>query len=108
MRGLLTAGLIALALPAAARPVGGPALYQARCALCHVGYAPGVVMLEKRLGKAKSLLAERSDLQPAYVKGVVRRGLRSMPAITRTEITDAELDQVAAYLTRNTPAQGAP
>ncbi len=60
-------------------------------------------MLSRRRGKDKSLLAERGDLTVPYVRTVVRRGLNSMPAITRVEVTDPELDAIAAYLTRNAP-----
>jgi mono/diheme cytochrome c family protein len=109
----LAAGALALALlgsaasaqpadaPPPPRPQGGEALFKARCGICHAGMGPGVLTLTKRLGKDKSLIAERSDLDPNYVKGVVRRGLNSMPPLGRVEITDAELAEIAAYLTRN-------
>lgn len=100
MIALLLAASVAAAPPA--RPVGGEAVFKARCALCHEAPGgPGVVMLERRLGKEKAHLSQRTDLQPAYVKLIVRRGLGSMPAISRAEVTDAELDQLAAYLTRS-------
>jgi mono/diheme cytochrome c family protein len=87
--------------PAPPRPQGGEALFKSRCAICHAGMGPGVLTLAKRLGKDKSLIADRTDLDPGYVKGVVRRGLRSMPPLGRVEITDAELGEIAAYVTRN-------
>jgi mono/diheme cytochrome c family protein len=31
---------------------------------------------------------------------VVRNGLMNMPAFSRVEVTDAELDKIAAYLAR--------
>lgn len=51
-----------------------------------------------------ALLAERTDLAPAYVQQVVRRGLLGMPAITRVDLSDSELAHVVAYLTRPRPA----
>jgi len=90
----------------ATRPQGGEALFKARCAICHEGMAPGVLTLTRRLGKDKSLIAERTDLDPAYVKFVVRHGLRSMPPLGRVEITDAELGEIAAYVTRHRAGGG--
>jgi len=46
------------------------------------------------------LLANRKDLTRTYVKAVVRRGKLAMPALTRVDVTDSELDAVAAYLGR--------
>jgi mono/diheme cytochrome c family protein len=85
----------------APRPPGGETLFKARCGICHEGSGPGVMTLSKRLGKDRSLIAERADLEPAYVKFVVRRGLRAMPPLGRIEITNAELDQIAGYVTRH-------
>ena len=96
----LSSAALAQPIPAT-RPVGGEALFKARCAICHEGSGPGVLTLAKRLGKDKSLIADRADLEPAYVKFVVRHGLRAMPPLGRIEITDAELDEIAAYVTRH-------
>ncbi len=117
-RGLAAAALVVLAAtsavagprsPTSARPLdppGGERLFYARCGYCHDKGGTGTIMLARRLGDDRSLLANRTDLQPAYVKGVVRRGLNSMPALTRVEVTGAELDQIAAFLTRNPAKQG--
>jgi hypothetical protein len=35
------------------------------------------------------------------IKSVVRHGLFGMPITRKTEVSDAELDDIAAYLTRN-------
>jgi mono/diheme cytochrome c family protein len=35
------------------------------------------------------------------IKSVVRHGLYGMPITRKTEVSDAELDDVVAYLTRN-------
>jgi mono/diheme cytochrome c family protein len=50
------------------------------------------------------LLEERTDLVPEFVKVVVRQGVSFMPQFRKTEISDAELDALAAYLVRNNPA----
>jgi hypothetical protein len=41
------------------------------------------------------------DLSPSDVRFVVRHGLNMMPLSRKTEISDEDLDNVAAYLTRN-------
>jgi cytochrome c5 len=94
----------ALAAANAADVPAGEQLFRARCALCHAGFAPGTIMLGKRLGKEHALLAERTDLAPAYLQQVVRRGLLGMPAITRVDLSNIELAHVIAYLTRPRPA----
>jgi mono/diheme cytochrome c family protein len=98
----LAALLLAPALAAAdaANVATGEQLFRARCALCHAGFTPGTIMLGRRLGKEHALLAERTDLDGAYVQQVVRRGLLGMPAITRVDLSDVELGHVIAWLTR--------
>jgi mono/diheme cytochrome c family protein len=54
--------------------------------------------LAARLGKEKSVLLERTDIADAYVKTVVRYGFRMMPPFKTTEISDADLDALAAYV----------
>lgn len=79
----------------------GERLFGQECAFCHVGPRnTGTFMLERRLGKDKGELARRKDLDADYVKAVVRNGLVNMPAFSRVELTDAELDKVAAWLAR--------
>jgi mono/diheme cytochrome c family protein len=85
----------------------GAGLFQARCGYCHLKGGTGTMMLERRLGKDKALLADRSDLDADYVVMVARNGLNSMPTITRVEVTDAELNRIAAYIaTRKKKAPG--
>ena len=97
-----------LAAHAAAADINtGQQLFAHKCALCHAAGGTGTLMLQRRLGQGRALLAERTDLQPAYISAIVRAGLNSMPALTRVEITDAQLDDIAAYLTRPRPVTGA-
>lgn len=79
----------------------GERLFGRECAFCHVGKATGTMMLERRLGKENAELIHRTDLQADYVKAVVRNGLMNMPPLSRVEVTDAELDAIAAYLARD-------
>ncbi len=77
------------------------AVYLARCQYCHIQLGPGTITLSRRLGPEEALLANRTDLTEDYIKTVVRTGLNTMPALTRVEVSDDELDLIAEYLTRN-------
>jgi cytochrome c5 len=79
----------------------GEAAFLARCQFCHVEMGFGTLTLAKRLGPKQALLASRTDLDPDYIRGVVRNGLNTMPPITRVDVSDPELDQIVKYLTRN-------
>jgi cytochrome c5 len=72
--------------------------------MCHLQGGTGTFMLGRRLGPANALLAERANLNAAYVKQVVRNGIVSMPRITRAEVSDAELQAIVDYLTRKRDA----
>jgi Cytochrome C oxidase, cbb3-type, subunit III len=69
------------------------------CGYCHLQGGTGTLMMSRRLGEAKGLLTERGDLAGDYIRFVVRHGLLSMPALTRVEVTDAELDGIVRFLT---------
>ncbi|WP_375206909.1 c-type cytochrome [Hyphococcus sp.] len=77
------------------------AVYLANCQYCHIQLGPGTITLSRRLGPEEALLANRTDLTEGYVETVVRNGLNTMPALTRVEVSDEELELIAAYLTRN-------
>ncbi len=78
--------------------------YQDYCSMCH-GKGPGrpgtMALQAKYKGAEPALLADRTDLTPQLVKMYVRNGLSIMPIFRKTEISDADLDAIAAYLTRN-------
>ena len=90
----------------------GRTLYEYRCAPCHgpgignngVPHLPGTDALRvKYRGALPALLTERTDMSPDLVKTYVRQGITVMPFFRKTEIDDAELDAIAAYLARNNP-----
>lgn len=86
----------------------GEKLYESRCGICHA--APnntGSLMLARRLGKDRSLLAQRTDLKADYIRKVSRVGIGSMPPLTRIEVPDSELDLIVAYLARPESARAA-
>jgi mono/diheme cytochrome c family protein len=78
--------------------------YTNYCSMCHgegVG-KPGTLALQaKYKGAVPALLANRTDLTQALIKQYVRNGISIMPIFRKTEISDADLDAIAAYLTRN-------
>jgi mono/diheme cytochrome c family protein len=105
--GLLAALSLVLASAAFAAPdqeqiERGHKVYDKWCFPCHgtgVG-KPGTDSLAAR-GQKPAVLEERTDLNAAMIKQFVRHGVLFMPVFRKTEISDAELDAIAAYLTRN-------
>ena len=83
----------------------GQELFRNNCFYCHSEKVWGTLSLEKRRPAGDALLEKRTDLVPEFVKSVVRKGLGSMPAYRRTELTDADVDAIIAYLTRNNAAR---
>lgn len=79
------------------------AIYLAKCQYCHIEMGPGTITLAGRVGPDKAMLANRDDLTADYVKAIVRTGLNGMPALSRVEVSDAELEQIATYLSRPRP-----
>jgi (+)-pinoresinol hydroxylase len=65
----------------------------------------GTNRLARRIDKDHAVLENRTDLTAAGIRAVVRAGVGSMPPLRRTEISDADLDAIAAYLTRQRAAQ---
>jgi mono/diheme cytochrome c family protein len=81
----------------------GHAIFDKWCAPCHGpgGDKPGTIALAALYkGSKPALLEERTDLTPELVKHFVRTGVTIMPFFRKTEISDAELDALAAYLAR--------
>lgn len=105
--GLLAALSLVLASAAFAGPdqeqiERGHKVYDKWCFPCHgtgVG-KPGTDSLAAR-GQKPAVLEERTDLTVPMIKQFVRHGVLFMPVFRKTEISDAELDAIAAYLTRN-------
>jgi (+)-pinoresinol hydroxylase len=81
----------------------GYAQFQNKCAICHgKGPArPGTRALEaKYAGKLPAPLEDRTDLAPEFIKYTVRHGVSVMPPFRKTELSDADLNAIAKYLTR--------
>jgi mono/diheme cytochrome c family protein len=92
---------VALAAPLAAQAPDGKAVFEKWCAPCH-GDGPGrpgtAALQALYKGVKPALLEQRTDLVPELTKSFVRNGVSVMPFFRKTEISDAELDALAAYL----------
>jgi mono/diheme cytochrome c family protein len=110
---LLLVGLANSVLAQTPSETNGKAVFDKWCTPCHGAVAPKNVMFGtgalagtsalavKYKGKLPAVLEQRTDLAPALIKTVVRHGLYGMPITRKTEVSDVELEDVVAYLTRN-------
>jgi mono/diheme cytochrome c family protein len=99
-------------------PGQGKQVYDYWCLPCHgpglglpgFNELPGTQQLriKYRDSQISPLLEDRTDLVPVFVKTIVRQGVSFMPQFRKTEISDADLDALAAYLARNNPASASP
>ncbi len=78
----------------------GKTLFNQSCTFCHGERGHATALLRKRLGEEHALLEARTSLSVELVRHVVRHGINSMPVYRRAELSDHELDSIAAYLTR--------
>jgi mono/diheme cytochrome c family protein len=106
---LLAPGVVAVA-QSSVPPAGsraqldrGKAVYDEWCAACHDPGPrhPGTQALDALYkGKKPGALEERTDLLPKLTETFVRKGVSVMPPFRKTEISDADLAALAAYLAR--------
>jgi mono/diheme cytochrome c family protein len=104
--GVYAPGVSTLAAESRDPHAAGRAVYTKWCAPCHDSGVihPGTNALTvKYQGVKPGVLLEWKDLQPDTVRYVVRHGISVMPQFRKTEISDAELDALAKFLSRNTP-----
>jgi mono/diheme cytochrome c family protein len=104
---LLCAGGAAMAtdLPPAGAPAAGPGreLFAEKCGMCHRSTGMGTGLLARRYPKGQEQLEVRTNLSATLVTTVVRHGLNNMPALSRAEVSDAQLTTIASYLARGNP-----
>ena len=79
------------------------ALFVEKCAMCHRRMGMGTVLLSRRMNPALAQLEARTDLTVDYIKTVARQGMGNMPPVRRGELSDAQLDRIAAYLAKAKP-----
>ena len=85
----------------AATVARGHKVFEDWCAACHAPGPrhPGTQALDALYKGAKpGVLEQRTDLVPALTTTFVRSGVSVMPPFRKTEISDAELAALAAYL----------
>jgi len=89
----------------------GEQVYDKWCAPCH-GPGPGLpgfdglpgtqqLRLKYRGTDVPAVLDQRNDLVPEFIEVIVRQGVSFMPQFRKTEVSDADLEALTAYLTRN-------
>jgi (+)-pinoresinol hydroxylase len=82
----------------------GAAVFNNWCSACHSRgpqNAPGTTSLQfKYQGSVPAALEDRRDLTADLVKFFVRNGVATMPQLRKTEVSDADLDALAVYLTQ--------
>ena len=89
---------VASSMPARERSEGA-VIFDRWCSDCHSTGGPGTQALERKYkGEIPAVLVERDDLSPDFIKPVVRNGMSFMPSFRKTEISDAELEILAAYI----------
>ena len=81
----------------------GERMFQRRCGVCHLEGGMGTMVLARRLPPDQATLKDRPGLQPEFIVSTVRNGMGAMPRMTRVDVTDAELNAIAAYLARSRP-----
>jgi mono/diheme cytochrome c family protein len=84
----------------------GESVFQYWCAPCHAPGErhPGTQALEALYkGVKPAALEERTDLTPELTRAFVRTGVSVMPPFRKTEISDADLESLAAYLAPRAP-----
>jgi mono/diheme cytochrome c family protein len=84
----------------------GQQVFEHWCAPCHAPGPrhPGTQALEVLYKGAKpAALEQRTDLVPELTRSFVRTGVSVMPPFRKTEISDADLAALAAYLAPKAP-----
>src|SRR4029450_4919587 len=85
----------------------GAAVFNNWCSACHgkdPRNAPGTASLQfKYQGRTPAALEERRDLTPQAIRLFVRQGVATMPFSRKTEVSDADLEALTAYLTQPKP-----
>lgn len=96
----------------------GRLAFERNCAACHakgpsegrVPLLPGTfaLSLKYRNDKIPAALEDRTDLTPEFIETVVRYGIFSMPPLGKTDVSDQELEAIAAYFSYSSKHPGGP
>jgi (+)-pinoresinol hydroxylase len=103
MRTLVALCCVAVCIASQTALADGQSVFKQWCEPCH-GRAPYLAgtagLTVKYKGKIPAALEDRKDLTPVVVKTFVRQGVLAMPPFRKTEISDADLDALAVYLSK--------
>lgn len=100
---MVLAFAIAGAASAAEQPSAeqGRAVYQKWCTPCHgTGLGKPGTTAAAAHGVKTPVLEQRQDLNAKMIESAVRKGVDIMPRFRKTEISDADLAAIVAYLVR--------
>ena len=100
---LLLALLLPIAIPAFAadQPPAerGREVYQKWCTPCHgTGLGKPGTSVAAAHGLNPAVLEQRTNLTPKMIETAVRNGQSFMPRFRKTEISDADVSAIVAYL----------
>jgi len=105
---LATAAATAVGADAPGAVARGRMAFERNCVACHGPgihggrLLPGTASLQAKYhGKEPAPLEQRTDLPRAYVMFVIRHGDEGMPFFRPTEVSNQDLRDIAAYLSRN-------
>ena len=96
--------------PTAPELLEGKDVFAHWCAPCHAAdpaLAGTMALAAKYKGEIPAALEDRDDLSPVLVEYFVRNGVAWMPPFRKTEISDAELAALGAYLSAPKEQRGA-
>jgi len=94
----------------AAQVAQGRAVYARWCVACHGPgqHTPGTLALYvKYQGSVPPVLEHRSGLSVEMLRVFIRRGVSVMPSFRPTEISEPDIDALAAYLQHTSAAAAA-
>jgi (+)-pinoresinol hydroxylase len=95
--------------PAGDKTIGTPAergkvIFDSACNVCHsrdVRNAPATTSLEfKYQGQLPAALEDRTDLTAELITFYIRNGIAMMPFFRKTELSDADVELLSAYLVK--------
>jgi mono/diheme cytochrome c family protein len=99
---LLVGALAGMTLPAVGAEMTGKEVFDHYCTYCHgAADGAGTTQLARTRGKDKALLTERRDLSASYIEYVVRHGLKAMPPFVPSDLTEARLKALVAFLAKS-------
>ena len=94
----------------------GRMIFQHQCAPCHgqgpgddgPAQLPGTAALQRKYsGELPAALEKRTDLTADIIRSFVRNGSGAMPMFRKPELSDAAIDDIAAYLKASAASQPA-